>query len=82
MTPKYIKSEEPDKEFIIGGIRIVRIGGTIYLYTPPGVHPLMTRKFGSARVAIHYLHILKTGLEMIVYSKKSKWQTFKEWFKR
>lgn len=81
MTPKYIRQEVPDKELVIGGIRIVRIGSTIYLYTMPIVYPLMTRKTGSEKVAIHYFRMLKTGLEMIG-KRKSKWQVFKELFKR
>lgn len=84
MTPKYAKSSESDKTFEVGRIKIVRIGGTIYLYTTSSVHPLMTRKFGDARIAMVNFHTLKRALERIGWGWyrliKSRWRKLKEWF--
>jgi len=81
MTPKYIRQEKPENEYIIGGIRIIRIGRTIYLYTPPSIHPLMTRKFGDERVSIRNFRVLKTGLDMI-WKKESVYTRFLGWLNR
>ena len=84
MTPKYAKSSDPEQDFEIGRIKIVRIGGTIYLYTTSSVHPLMTQKFGDARVAMVNFNILKRALERIGWGWyrpiKSRWRKLKEWF--
>jgi len=82
MAPKYVKSSDSDDTFEIGRIKLVRIGGTIYLYTSSSVHPLMTRKFGDARIAMVNFNTLKRALERIGWGWyrpiKSRWRKLKE----
>ena len=84
MAPKYVSPSDSDTVFEIGRIKIVRIGGTIYLYTTSSVHPLMTRKFADVRVAMVNFDILKRSLERIgwgwYHPIKSRWRKLKEWF--
>lgn len=65
--PKYVKTPDPDVEYVQGHIRLVRLGSTVYLYLvgeiymKESVHPIMTRKCGDEHTAEKVFYRLRYG---------------------